>query len=309
MRRFSEELFREELFLYEVMDESMIRICGCKEEMSSLYIPETIAGLPVVQIGDYAFKDMSILSEVHLPSKITYLGDHAFYGCGELKIISVYDGLRYVGDGVFKGCDKLCQVFFTMKRRNAAALRILISNVELDLRAELIYEEANGERTQVRLVYPAFYYDYIENYPARIFDEVVYGTGLEYRQCFKDGDVDYFGYDKLFLRCSREDDKDVPLWLCMGRLTSPYKLSQMAGDKYRAYLSEHGKEVLNLLIREKRPALLEEVLALDLFDEEMTRQMIDMAVVGKHTEFIGLMMNYQGRRFPARERRKKRFIL
>ena len=113
MRRFSEELFREELFLYEVMDESMIRICGCKEEMSSLYIPETIAGLPVVQIGDYAFKDMTILAEVFLPSGITYLGDHAFYGCQNLTSVSAFDGIRYVGDGVFKGCDKLCKVFFT----------------------------------------------------------------------------------------------------------------------------------------------------------------------------------------------------
>lgn len=282
-----------------------IRITGCSHSPDILNVPEEIAGLPVAQIGDYAFRGMETLGEVNLPASLRFLGDHVFFNCIHLKKLSVYDTLCHVGDGAFKNCDQLSEIAWYVRRNRASALRLLISDVMGDVRADIFYETA-----QARLMFPAFYFDYIENYPARIFEEVIYGSGQAYRQCFRGGDIDYEAYDRLFERSTREDEMKTVLEHAVGRLSCPWKLTKERRAVYQTWLSSHGAELIRKCMDAETPEDLERMLSLDFYDEKQTQEMISLALQRKNVEFVNLLMAYQGRRFAGRtEGRRKRYVL
>ncbi|MDO5409594.1 MAG: leucine-rich repeat domain-containing protein [Lachnospiraceae bacterium] len=294
----------EALFQWEEV-RGKARITGCTRSLRLLVIPEQIAGLPVVQIGDYAFKGMQQLGEVRLPSGIEFLGDHVFFNCIGLEKLSAYDKISHVGDGAFKNCDHLSEIVLHVKNDHASALRLLISDVMQDVRADILYEEK-----KTRLMFPAFYFDYIENYPARIFEEVIYGAGQAYRQCFRGGDVDYEAYDRLFERSGREDAPQAVLQHALGRLVFPYRLSDERKTAYETWLSEHGLLLLKECMKRDVPEEFESALSFDLFDEIQTKKLLEAALQEKNAVFINLLMAYQGRRFaPAGKSRRKKYEL
>lgn len=297
----------ESIFIWEEV-QGGIGITGCTCSLRMLTIPGQIAGLPVVQIGDYAFQGMEGLCEAQLPETLKSLGDHVFFNCVSLKKLTAYDTLTHVGDGAFKNCDRLSHIQLFVRHGHASALRLLISDVMQDVRADIVYEAVEQEPVRSRLMFPAFYFDYIENYPARIFEEVIYGSGQAYRQCFRGGDVDYEAYDRLFERSTREDTPQAVIGHAVGRLSCSCRLSDERREVYRDWLSSHGPEFLKECISQDALEDLEQMLKLDLYDEEQTALLLSQALREKKPEFISLLMAYQGRRF-AGGRKRKKYIL
>lgn len=296
------DIEEESLFSWEEV-QGKVRITGCTRSLRMLTVPEKIAGLPVGQIGDYAFQGMEALEEAQLPSSLEFLGDHVFFNCIHLEKLTVHDALAHVGDGAFKNCDYLSNIVFYVQDGHASALRLLISDVMQDVRVDILY--GGKEFIKARLMFPAFYFDYIENYPARIFEEVIYGAGQAYRQCFRGGDVDYEAYDRLFERSTREDSSPAVLEHVVGRLTCPYRLSDERREAYRSWLSAHGPDFLRQCMEMDALEDLEDVLSLDLYDEEQTKQLISQAIQTRKVEFVNLLMAYQGRRFADGRKRRK----
>ena len=75
-------------YKYEVIDEQ-VNIEAYIGNDTVLVIPSTIAGKEVGQIGWGVFRNCSELSDVTIPSSVTYIDDGAFYGCRGLMSISV----------------------------------------------------------------------------------------------------------------------------------------------------------------------------------------------------------------------------
>lgn len=308
------EIKEEPLFCWEEI-RGGVRITGCTQSLHLLTVPETIAGLPVVQIGDYAFQGMEALKEAELPHSLEFLGDHVFFNCIHLEKLTACDRLKHVGDGAFKNCDHLSEIRLYVYNNHASALRLLISDVMQDVRVEVLYGEAlygeplYGEapysKDKARLMFPAFYFDYIENYPARIFEEIIYGSGQAYRQCFRGGDVDYEAYDRLFERSTREDSPQAVLEHAVGRLSCPHRLGEERSAVYRAWLSAHGSELLKKCMDMDALEDMERMLSLDLYNEEQTKVLLSQALQSRKVEFVNLLMAYQGRRFAGGSRRKK----
>ncbi len=97
-------------FLYHITDLNEIEIIGCFERTGTdIVIPNSIGGLPVTKIGDYAFGHVVIDSHypsyygatsVVLPDSITSIGKYAFYR-NELTSIYIPAGVEYIGEHAF----------------------------------------------------------------------------------------------------------------------------------------------------------------------------------------------------------------
>ena len=87
---------------YEERDGYIIitRYVGTQTELT---LPSEIGGLPVYEIGDYAFKDCSVES-VTIPSSVKKIGWFAFSGCSRLESVSIPSSISSIGYGAFDSC-------------------------------------------------------------------------------------------------------------------------------------------------------------------------------------------------------------
>lgn len=96
-----------------------------------LIVPATYKGLPVTEVGEFAFSDLnaqkivlpeSVLriddyafsycaaEEIVLPQTMQFLGDAAFYFCSNLQKINLPEGIERVGDSAFYFCSSLREI-------------------------------------------------------------------------------------------------------------------------------------------------------------------------------------------------------
>ena len=105
-------------------------VIGYEDGISSLVIPESIDGVPVVAIGERAFRDCSTLNgdvvlpksivaiekeafmnadglngRIYFPQSLKVISDRAFYGCRSLKgDLIIPDSVETIGDEAFSYC-------------------------------------------------------------------------------------------------------------------------------------------------------------------------------------------------------------
>ena len=105
-------------------------VIGYEDGISSLVIPESIDGVPVVAIGERAFRDCSTLKgdvvlpksivaiekeafmnadglngRIYFPQSLKVISDRAFYGCQSLKgDLIIPDSVETIGDEAFSYC-------------------------------------------------------------------------------------------------------------------------------------------------------------------------------------------------------------
>ncbi len=71
-------------------------------------VPETVRGMTVTAIGDYAFSETNV-SSLHLPATVTRLGSYAFYRCNSLFFLNI-DGVELIDEATFAECKILNEV-------------------------------------------------------------------------------------------------------------------------------------------------------------------------------------------------------
>ena len=77
-------------------------------------IPIVYNGLPVLEIGDYAFSSCASLTSINIPSSVTSIGEYAFYGCTSLTSINIPSSITSTGSFAFDRCTSLtiyCEAF------------------------------------------------------------------------------------------------------------------------------------------------------------------------------------------------------
>ena len=73
----------------------------------SVTIPEEFDGIPIVAIGDGAFRDCIELAEVIMPNSILYVGAESFEGCTSLSNVKFSDSLKEISNYAFHDCSAL----------------------------------------------------------------------------------------------------------------------------------------------------------------------------------------------------------
>ena len=99
--------------------EDEYKITYCEKDAVRVAIPAAINGIPVVAIGDQAFKGCELLEEVTFPDDEELLeldifsfeiGSNAFTNCNSLKEIELADYVNIIGHGAFYQCRNLERV-------------------------------------------------------------------------------------------------------------------------------------------------------------------------------------------------------
>ena len=120
---------------------TVVRYTG---EDTAVEIPASVNGIPVTQIGAYAFSsaetvteltipegvtilqdhalsNMSALEQVHLPESLRVIGARVFYGCRNLASIQIPDGVEDLGHGIFGYCTALTKLALPASVKHIAA--------------------------------------------------------------------------------------------------------------------------------------------------------------------------------------------
>lgn len=142
-------------FDYEIVDGG-VTITKYKGKDSNVVIPEDIKGVPVVEVGFYAFEADGNVKTISLPESVTSIGEGAFLSCSALEQINLPTGLTEIGEGAFAGCASISEITVpaAVKRIHEGAFAGCTSlKILTVLSTELKYENWELEKLQDLVIY------------------------------------------------------------------------------------------------------------------------------------------------------------
>lgn len=250
----------------------------------------------VTNIQKYAFYNCIKLEHIYLPNGISVLEDYAFYNNYCLCEIALSDNI-FVGMGVFKNCRNLKKVIL---QGNTAFLDVFADlEQEVELYIINMPKEQKGY-TKAKLFFPDFEYEYIENYPARQFKQMNYGSGYLYHQCIHNSGIDFARYDDLFSMAKREETKYIALQIAFNRLQYPYKLRKKNEIEYMAFLKQNILFAVKVYLQEMEKIYF--LSNLGVFTAENIDNIIDIAIQQKNVPAISFLTDYKMKHFGVTKR-------
>ena len=230
---------------YEKINEDSIRINKVYSSSPTIEIPELIDGYIVREIGNYCFSKKevdlsnSILSHeirssyhecsgsdvesVRLSKTLTKIGDYAFYNCRMLKEVFLPSSLMSIGSDAFMNCLRLNHIHYGCSIFSVTILKQILTQITWYIEVDFI----DGS-----IFYPEYNGSYDEVGPAHIFALNIEGEGFRMRQCFKDGKIDFDGYDACFEKLCAEESESCIFHVAILRF-------MMGSERYIPYLKAH----------------------------------------------------------------------
>ena len=302
------------------------RIVGVETDQMLLEIPAQIEGLPVTEIGaqafegsgcsllelpeglerigSYAFHDCNHLKEVRLPKSLWEVDSYAFYNCRGLSELSMWDGIRDLDNDAFLGCDKLTRIRMELPEGRHSSLKPLLSELYQEVEVTFVYPQKQREAV---VVFPEYFVEYVENGPARIFEEFTIGSGRVYRKFFKDPEFDYVSYDRHFEIACKKDLAPQAARVAVRRLQYPWELGRVGEQRYVDWLREHAVEGLTQYVESESLDVLELMKEKGVLTSEIVENLLDLAIAGGKRSMISWLM--QQRTQETRQKAERDFDL
>ena len=101
---------------YKITSDFTVEVTNGDVRYSSntITIPSTVthsgAIYEVTSIGELAFADCKLLTDITIPNSVTKIGDCAFSGCSALGSIEIPNNVTNIGHGLFSGCSSLANI-------------------------------------------------------------------------------------------------------------------------------------------------------------------------------------------------------
>lgn len=276
-------------------NESYIEITGGKEDIKRLLIPEQIEGLLVRAIGNSAFSRRKEIEEAVLPKEIYSLGRYAFYNCTGLKKLTLCDGIEDYYDGVIKQCENLSFVEVYLNIENYTVVKDLLADNDRTLHFTL-HSSVFGEKGKIKLTFPSYVYDFVEDVEARVLHHKIEGAGYPYRECVTRKGIDFRAYDGLFYQAVT-DDRRVAADIAFDRLMYPYELETGARENYEQFLLQSSLWLVTELMEENAYDKIRFLMEQVLLTKEACQEAIDFSAAGKKTEYTAMFLEYDREHF------------
>lgn len=255
-----------------------------KDELLVLELDETHGSV----IGNHEFAHYSALKVINLPKGIEVIEDYAFYRCLALEEIHLYAGIKRLGCGAFMGCKKLKKIVIRDVEDDIYFLTEILYDFQYEVEVEIYYKDG----TLVKLTFPEYYEESVENTPARIIDIVFHGSGYKYRQCIRNRQMDYEKYDSLFSYAIAQEFTPTCIQIALNRLSTPKGLKQAVKERYLDYLREQSKELAKKICREDNLEVLGVLAGAGYFTEELLKEFQDRAAAAGRAEVASYLLNY-----------------
>ncbi len=84
-----------------------VTVTGYVGPGGAVTVPATLSGLPVLRIGDSAFRDNTSLTAITIPEGVVRIEFNAFFGCRSLTNVSLPNSLTNIADHAFRECSRL----------------------------------------------------------------------------------------------------------------------------------------------------------------------------------------------------------
>lgn len=299
-----------------------ICILRCYGSSARVVIPERIEGCFVTELSDYAFakeKDREPenasgypcicgekLEDLILPKSIQRLGRYIFYNCTRLRRLSFYSNLAFIGAGAFTGCENLSELEMHWQE-GRSCLRELLQDLKQKVTVDFYREQAGMDKTLLcRLVYPEFFEEAVENTPARIISTQTHGMGIQYRNAFRNTQVIFAEYDKLFETGKYNIDFINIVEMAMSRLRFSYELGEQERISYQQWLFDHLRRAAAIILEQEKMEDLRWLAEKFILQQEQLDLLLEEAKLKQKAEAVSMLMDLKHQRFPGK---KKRFAL
>ena len=264
------------------------------DELLMLELDETHG--PVIK--NHEFAHYSALRIIDLPKGIEIIEDYAFYRCLALEEIHLYAGMKRLGCGAFMGCKKLKKIVIRDVEDDIYFLTELLYDFQYEVEVELYYKDGN----LVKLTFPEYYEEAVENTPGRIIEIVFHGSGYKYRQCIRNRQMNYEKYDSVFPYAIAQEFAPTCIRIAMNRLSTPIGLKEQAKERYLAYLREEYKEVAKEICKEDNLEALAVLSDTGYFTEELLQEFQDRASALGRAEMASYLLNYKLEHFKPKKK-------
>ena len=254
-------------------------------------IPERIEEFPVRSIGKSAFSGREDLLSVELPATIDTLGRYAFYNCKNLRSMCLHDRVEDYYDGVIKQCQSLSEITLHQERGSFSVMKELLADNDRRLTFTI-------EPVGLRLTFPAYVYDFVEDVEARVLHHKIEGSGYPYRECVTRKGVDLLAYDRLFSHVI-SDDYEAAIMVALNRLRYPVELEDAAKEQYEQYLEQNARIVLLKLIEQECVEEIRYLCDTCLITQDALEDGLYEAADKKLSAITAILMEYQRQHFTA----------
>ena len=251
-------------------------------------LPDELFGLPVTGLGDHALAagaapvegeelcvlggmesgewDNRNITELTLPRFLQHIGDYAFMNLRSMEMLRFSDDLRSTGSASFMNCRSFSRLDLTRTGPSQGpALACIVRSLQQELDATVL--EADGKF--LRLVFPEYIENYIENNAAHHFELKIIGGGYAYHSVFRNKILSTSDYDALWpAYIAQEHDEDSALHLAYFRLRYPTLLGRQAEEQYTGYLHTNIVRAFYFALGEKDMSGLRMLLNLGTIENE-----------------------------------------
>ena len=268
---------------------------GCRE-ISRIILPKTVE-----RIGAYAFAECRGLERFVFPDTVAAIGDYAFYNCMALKEITLGRSLCAIGYGAFKNCLELSKISMVISPGKKNCLNSILQDEFQEVDVTISYvDEAGKCVSEARLVFTDYQYEYVPEIEARQFNWETYGSGDSYRISIRDTDIDYGKYDSVFPVAMVEDDEATLFKIVAGRLCRPHKLLPESRERYEAYVAENMPRILEQIFgagaaEAQSEQLFRYILEHRLLKEKDISLALDLAQRCQKTHMTAMLMDFIGK--------------